>query len=119
MNRSSTVCTDTDDKNGFATRSSLMCTATIEGRGGRGFGSRRVASKRTKSKQHILVFTKKYEFVVTPCDLPTRNKQYCATCLYTLYRSTTRTIARVEVIFPSGNGSHDFWKIHYCMLVRH
>ena len=53
MNRSSTVCTDTDDKNGFVTRSSLMCTATIEGRGG-GLVHAEWASKRTKSKQHFL-----------------------------------------------------------------
>ena len=87
MNRSSTVCTDTDDKNGFSTRSSLMCTATIEGRGGLGLVHAEWASKRTKSKQHLLVFTKKYECVVlhpATCR-PETNKQYCATCICILY----------------------------------
>ena len=87
MNRSSTVCTDTDDKNGFATRSSLMCTATIEGRGGRGFGSRRVGLEKDQKQAALLVFTKKYEFVVThpvTCR-PETNKQYCATCICILY----------------------------------
>lgn len=59
MNRSSTVCTDTDDKNGFATRSSLMCTATIEGRGGRGFGSRRVGLEKDQKQAAHSCFHKK------------------------------------------------------------